>query len=56
MSRESILFLTAVCCLTGCGTVPMIDIARASKCVTEVATKESKFTCEFEGQKVFAKK
>lgn len=41
---------------TACGTNPIMDLARESKCITEVATKESKFTCEFEGKKVFAKK
>lgn len=42
--------------MLGCNTMPIIDLARESKCVTEVATKQSKLTCEFEGKKVFAKK
>ena len=41
--------------LYGCSSTPLMNLARESKCITEVA-KESKFTCEFEGKKVFAKK
>lgn len=49
------LFLTMII-LSGCNTTPIIDLVNTAKCVTEVATKDSKFTCEFEGKKVLAKK
>ena len=41
--------------ISGCGTTPTVNVVNAAKCVTEVATKESKFTCEFEGKKILAK-
>jgi hypothetical protein len=49
------LFLMMII-LSGCNTTPIIDLVNTAKCVTEVATKDSKFTCEFEGKKVLAKK
>lgn len=51
--------LVIICILTflsACSTTPIIDLVNTAKCVTEVATKDSKFTCEFEGKKVLAKK
>lgn len=42
--------------LSGCNTMPIINLANETKCVTQIATKDSKVTCEIEGKKVFAKK
>lgn len=49
------LFLTMII-LSGCNTIPIMDMVNTAKCITEVATKESKLTCEFEGKKILAKK
>lgn len=38
--------------LSGCNTTPLINLVNTAKCVTEVATKDSKFTCEFEGKEL----
>jgi starvation-inducible outer membrane lipoprotein len=54
--KLKIFLMAMIFLLCGCATNPLLDLARESKCITEVATKESKFTCEFEGKKVFAKK
>lgn len=50
------VIIFAIIFLSGCNTIPIIDLVNTAKCVTEVATKDSKFTCEFEGKKVLAKK
>lgn len=50
------ILIAVICCLSGCNTIPVVNVASAATCVTEVATKGSKFSCEFEGEKVFAKK
>jgi len=49
-------FLIIFCFISGCNTIPVINLANETKCVTQIATKDSKVTCEIEGKKVFAKK
>lgn len=41
--------------LSGCNTMPIINIANETTCVTEIA-KKSNVKCEIQGKKVFAKK
>lgn len=53
--KFKIIFLFAMFFLSGCNTTPLIKLVNTAKCVTEVATKDSKFTCEFEGKKLVSK-
>ncbi|UUA73076.1 hypothetical protein [Cellvibrio sp. QJXJ] len=54
--KGNLIVIMLIFFLSGCNTTPIIDLVNTAKCVTEVATKDSKFTCEFEGKKVLAKK
>lgn len=52
---KQIFLLCLSLVLSGCSTASLVELARESKCKTEVA-RQSKFICEFDGEKVFAKK
>lgn len=54
--RKLSLYIVYPLLLSACSTAPLMTVASATTCVTEVATKGSKFSCEIEGEKVFAKK
>lgn len=56
MNKKLLLVFVCFLFLSGCNTMPIINLANETKCVTQIATKESKVTCEIEGKKVFAKK
>lgn len=53
--KLKIYFAISIVFLSGCNTMPIINLANETKCVTKIATKDSKVTCEIEGKKVFAK-
>jgi starvation-inducible outer membrane lipoprotein len=42
--------------LSGCNTMPILDLANSAKCATKIATSDSQLTCEFQGKQVVAKK
>lgn len=55
MKQKLTLFFIIVF-LSGCNTMPILDLANSAKCATKIATKDSQLNCEFEGKKVFANK
>lgn len=53
--KKKIFISLLIAFLSGCNTMPIINIANETTCVTEIA-KKSNIKCEIEGKKVFAKK
>lgn len=42
--------------LSGCLTIGALNVLSDATCTTEIGKKDSRFLCEFEGEKVFSKK
>jgi hypothetical protein len=55
MDMKKIAALAFVCLLTGCNTTPLINLANDAKCKTEIANRDSKFSCEIEGKRLLIK-
>lgn len=53
---RKLIIVIAVLLLTGCNTIPVLGIAEDAKCKTEIAKKNSKLICQFEGKKLLGKK
>ncbi len=56
MIRKYLLLCILFCNLSACGALQTLNVLNDAKCKSVIATKDSKFTCEFEGKKLTGKK
>ncbi len=54
--KFKLILIASALLLSGCNTMPILDLANSTKCATKISNKDSQLNCEFEGKKVFAKK
>ena len=56
MNCKWIILAALAALLSGCNAINALNVINDAKCVTEIAEKDSKFSCEFEGKKLIGKK
>jgi len=50
MIRKNLLLFMLFGNLSACGALQTLNVLSDAKCKSVIATKDSKFTCEFEGR------
>ncbi len=56
MIRKYLLLFMLLGNLPACGALQALNVLNDARCKSVIATKDSKFTCEFEGKKIVRKK